>query len=61
MKSVKKNISDKIKNIEEDIDTYTFNIFNIPLYNNIRNKFPRLSLMYIMRIVLWKTLTKIKK
>lgn len=61
MKSVKNKIDRKIKYMEDDIYSYIFNFFNNRLYNDIRNRFSRLSYMYFMRVVIWKTLTKIKK
>jgi hypothetical protein len=61
MKSVKNKIDKKIKYMEDDIYSYIFNFFNNRLYNDIRNRFSRLSYMYFMRVVIWKTLTKIKK
>ena len=61
MKSVKNKIDKKIKYMEDDIYSYIFNFFNNRLYNDIRHKFSRLSYMYFMRVVIWKTLTKIKK
>ena len=61
MKSVKNKIDRKIKYMEDDIYSYVFNFFNNRLYNDIRNRFSRLSYMYFMRVVIWKTLTKIKK
>lgn len=61
MKSVKNKIDKKIKYVEDDIYSYIFNFFNNRLYNDIRNRFSRLSYMYFMRVVIWKTLTKIKK
>ena len=61
MKSVKNKIDKKIKYMEDDICSYIFNFFNNRLYNDIRNRFSRLSYMYFMRVVIWKTLTKMKK
>jgi hypothetical protein len=61
MKSVKNKIDKKIKYMEDDIYSYIFNFFNNRLYNDIRNRFSRLSYMYFMRVVIWKTLTKMKK
>lgn len=61
MKSVKNKIDKKIKYMEDDIYSYIFNFFNNHLYNDMRNRFSRLSYMYFMRVVIWKTLTKIKK
>ena len=61
MKSVKNKIDRKIKYMEDDIYSYIFNFFNNRLYNDIRNRFSRLSYMYFMRVVIWNTLTKIKK
>jgi hypothetical protein len=61
MKSVKNKIDKKIKYMEDDIYSYIFNFFNNRLFNDIRNRFSRLSYMYFMRVVIWKTLTKIKK
>jgi hypothetical protein len=60
MKSVKNKIDKKIKYMEDDI-YFIFNFFTNRLYNDIRNRFSRLSYMYIMRVVIWKTLTKMKK
>jgi hypothetical protein len=61
MKSVKNKIDKKIKYMEDDIYSYVFNFFNNRLYNDMRIRFSRLSYMYFMRVVIWKTLTKIKK
>ena len=61
MKSVKNKIDRKIKYMEDDIYSYVFNFFNNRLYNDMRIRFSRLSYMYFMRVVIWKTLTKIKK
>ena len=61
MKSVKNKIDKKIKYMEDDIYSYIFNFFNNRLYNDMRIRFSRLSYMYFMRVVIWKTLTKIKK
>lgn len=61
MKSVKNKIDKKIKYMEDDIYSYIFNFFNNRLYNDMGNRFSRLLFMFIMRVVLWKTLSKIKK